>query len=101
QRKFLSFAPAAYRNLTRPKNAGHAHSQCECQFHRLLPSQITTDKSVQTLDDLVDNKVIQLLPIDRNDRLLVESGDTRVMTTLAVPALIQIENVFVHRTFLI
>src|ERR1700730_1330370 len=71
------------------------------RFRRLLPSQMTTDKSVQTLDDLVDNKVIRLLPIDRNDCLTVERGEARVMATLAVPALIQNENVFLHWTFLI
>ena len=62
---------------------------------------MTTDKSVQTLYNLVDQKVIWLLPIDSNDCLAVEPGDTRVMATLAVPGLIQIENVFLHWTFLI
>ena len=56
---------------------------------------------MQTIYDLMNKEVIVLLAIDGDDCLTVECCETRVMTALAVPRLIQIENVFLRRTFLV
>lgn len=84
-----------FRYLIIPENSLRSHSpllmrsdhHCECEprFRRILLSQTASDQSVEPLYDLMDKKVIWLLPIDRNDCLTVEPDQTRVMATLAVP----------------
>src|SRR5262245_27953920 len=49
----------------------------------------------------MNNEVIGFLAIDGHDCLTAERGDTRVMTTRAVPGSIQIENILLRWAFVV